>query len=101
MLNFAANTPCAISFMSTCDGHHHEPDHDPTLASCCQRDLAQQAQNRKHLQRLQATDCSTVRTDMTAAVLATPTESDPKPHSQEFSDLPSEDEADGIHTCDH
>ena len=88
--------------MSRCDGHHHEPDHDPThdptLASCCQRDLAQQAQNRKHLQRLQAADRSTFRTDMTAAVLATPIESDLQPLSQQFSDLPSEDEA-GIHTC--
>lgn len=79
--------------MSLCAGHHHEPDHDPTLASCCQRDLAQQAQDIRCLQRLQATDRSTVRTDMTAAVLAAPNYSDPQSPAQEFSDLSSEDEA--------
>ena len=77
--------------MSLCAGQHVS-DHDPTLASCCQRDLAQQAQNRKHLYRLQAADCSTARSNMSAAVLATPNSSD-QPLSEEFSDISSEDEA--------
>ena len=85
--------------MSTCAGHHHEPDHDPTLASCCQRDLAQQAHDWKRLQRLQAADCSTIRTDMTATILATPNRIDPQPPSQESSDFSSEDEAGEAHIC--
>ena len=90
---------CEISqIMNTCARHHHEPDHDPTLASCCQRDLAQQAQDRKCLQRLQAADRSNVRTEMFAAVLATPNDSDSQPGS---SDLSCEDEAGETHTCDH
>ena len=87
--------------MGMCADHHLESDHDPTMASCCQRDLAQQAQDRKCLQRLQAADRSTVRADMTAAVLSTHNDSHPPPPSQESFDLSSEGEAGETHTCDH
>ena len=74
--------------MSLCTEQHQESEHDPTLASCCQRDLAQQARDWKCLQRLQAADCSTVRTDMTAAaVLATPNVPDQQALSDASSDL--------------
>ncbi len=43
------------------------------MDSCCERDLAEQAQARVHLKRLQAVDPSTARFGMTAAVLGTPT----------------------------
>jgi hypothetical protein len=39
------------------------------MDSCCERDLAEQAQARVHLKRLQAVDPSTARFGMTAAVL--------------------------------
>lgn len=83
--------------MSEYTEQHHESEHDPTLASCCQRDLAQQAQDRKHLQRLQAADRSTVRADMTAAVLATPNHSDHNASSEASSDLSAENEAGDTH----
>lgn len=60
--------------MSTCQQHKHgHGRHDPTMDSCCERDLAEQAQARVHLKRLQAVDPSTARFGMTAAVLGTPT----------------------------
>ncbi len=43
------------------------------MDSCCERDLAEQAQARVHLKRLQAVDPSTARSGMAAAVLGTPT----------------------------
>lgn len=43
------------------------------MDSCCERDLAEQAQARVHLMRLQAVDPSTARSGMAAAVLGTPT----------------------------
>ncbi len=43
------------------------------MDSCCERDLAEQAQARVHLKRLQAVDPSTARSSMAAAVLGTPT----------------------------
>ncbi len=42
------------------------------MGSCCERDLAEQAQARVHLKRLQAVDPSTARSGMAAAVLGTP-----------------------------
>jgi len=60
--------------MSTCQQHQHgHGRHDPTMDSCCERDLAEQAQARVHLKRLQAVDPSTARSGMAAAVLGTPT----------------------------
>ena len=60
--------------MSTCQQHKHEHGrHDLTMDSCCERDLAEQAQARVHLKRLQAVDPSTARSGMAAAVLGTPT----------------------------
>ena len=60
--------------MSTCQQHKHGHDrHDPTMDSCCERELAEQAQARVHLMRLQAVDPSTARFGMAAAVLGTPT----------------------------
>ncbi len=67
---FATTTP---STMNSCDEQHHmHGRHDPTLDSCCERDLAQQAQARLHLKRLEAVDPSTARAGMTAAVLGVP-----------------------------
>ncbi len=43
------------------------------MDSCCERDLAEQAQARVHLKRLQAVDPSTARLGLAAAVLGTPT----------------------------
>ena len=43
------------------------------MDSCCERDLAEQAQARVRLKRLQAVDPSTARSGMAAAVLGTPT----------------------------
>lgn len=79
--------------MSHCVEQYQEAEHDPTLASCCQRDLAQQAQDWKCLQRLQAADRSTVRTDMTTAVLATPSVSAQQTPSHASSEFPSDTEA--------
>lgn len=64
-------------------------DADPAMASCCQRDLAEQAQASKILQKLQTADPSVVRTDLSSAVLGAPSCSD----QQEVSDIMSEDEA--------
>ena len=59
--------------MSSCQEHKHGHDgHDPTMDSCCERDLAEQAQAQRHLERLRAVDPSTTRSSMSAAVLGTP-----------------------------
>ncbi|KAL3139563.1 hypothetical protein ABBQ38_003883 [Trebouxia sp. C0009 RCD-2024] len=86
--------------MSQCVEQHQESEHDPTLASCCQRDLAQQAQDWKCLQQLQAADRSTVRTDMTTAVLATPSVSAQQAASHASSETSSDTEAELQHFRD-
>ena len=70
---------------------HLGPGHDvdPAMASCCQRDLAEQAQASKILRKLQTADPSVVRTNFSSAVLGDPSHSD----QQQVSDILSEDEA--------
>ena len=62
----------ASSVGACCEPEEYDDEFDVTMASCCQRDLAQQAQARLHLKRLKAVDPSTRRADLTSAVLATP-----------------------------
>ena len=60
--------------MSCCNEHgrENEDGQDPTMASCCERDLAEQAKARIHLMRLRAVVPSNARAGVTAAVLGTP-----------------------------
>ncbi len=80
--------------MSTCQQHKHgHGRHDPTMDSCCERDLAEQAQARVHLKRLQAVDPSTARFGMTAAVLGTPTVRVSSPEERDSMEESTEEDA--------
>ncbi len=80
--------------MSTCQQHQHgHGRHDPTMDSCCERDLAEQAQARVHLKRLQAVDPSTARSGMAVAVLGTPTVSVSSREEWNFKEESTEEDA--------
>lgn len=63
------------------------------MDSCCERDLAEQAQAWVHLKRLQAVDPSTARSGMAAAVLATPTVSVSSHEEWNFKEESTEEDA--------